>query len=88
MLLAQFARISKLPDGNELVTMSLLVGYFAFAIMSYMVQGYRGQTDNQFRQAGPGMACVMWSLVVADIGGLILPSANGQSIKQLLPVRN
>jgi hypothetical protein len=72
MLLAQFARISQLPNSVELVAMALLLGYFALAILGYMLQGYRRQTDNQFRHATPGLAWLMWSLVVAEIGGFLV----------------
>ncbi|MDX1736168.1 MAG: hypothetical protein R3228_17460 [Halioglobus sp.] len=72
LLLATFAQISQLPATVELVAIGLPLAYFAIAIVGYMVQGYRKETDNQFRDTSTSLAIATWSLVVAEIGGFIV----------------
>ena len=69
LLLATFVELSELPGGVEFVATLLPLAYFALAILSYVVQGLLGKTDNQLRDARPSVAWFMWSLIVAEIGG-------------------
>lgn len=72
LLLAKFIEISELSEGVELIATSLLVAYFAMAIISYMVQGFLKQTDNQLKPVTPLVNGFMWTLVIAEIGGFVV----------------
>ncbi len=81
MLLAEFARISQLPDTVELAAMSLVLFYFATAILTYFVHGLLRDTENQLkppfrigRRSVPGTAIslLMWTLIVAETGGFLV----------------
>jgi len=72
ILIAVFVEISQLSAAVELVATLALVVYFGLAIMTYMIQGYRGQTDNQLREITATTRIFMWSLVAAEIGGFLV----------------
>jgi hypothetical protein len=72
ILLAVFVNISQLPAGLELFAVSLLVGYFAIAIIGYMMHGYKRDTDNQMRNMSAAANLFLWSLVIAEIGGFLI----------------
>lgn len=72
LLLSVFADISQLPDPLELAASSLVLAYFAMAILSYMVQGALKRTDNQIRGAGFAVRAFMWSLIIGEIGGFLV----------------
>ena len=69
ILLAVFAQISELPDTVEIIATALPLAYFALAILGYMSLGLRKETDNQFRGMSASLNALMWTLVVAEIGG-------------------
>ncbi len=69
ILLAVFAQISALPDTVEIIATSLPLAYFALAILGYMSLGLRKETDNQFRGMSTSLNALMWTLVIAEIGG-------------------
>jgi hypothetical protein len=71
-MLAYFAEVSQLANGLELFAISLLVGYFALAIIGYIGHGYRRDTDNQVRDINTAGKVFLWSLVVAEIGGFLI----------------
>ena len=71
-MLAYFTEVSQLANGVELVATALLVTYFAFAIIGYIGHGYRRDTDNQIRDINTTGKVVLWSLVVAEIGGFLV----------------
>lgn len=72
ILIATFLEISQLSDRLELVATILLVAYFFFAIMSYMIQGFKGETNNQLKEMTGLIKWFMWSLIVAEIGGFLI----------------
>ena len=72
ILIAVFVEISQLSGAVELLATLALVIYFALAILTYMIQGMRGQTDNQLREITPATRIFMWSLVTAEIGGFLV----------------
>ena len=65
LLLATFVEISQMSDSVERLAVGLPLTYFAFAIVGYMVHGFRKKTDNQFRNAGPALSSFMWTLIAA-----------------------
>ena len=78
LLIANFAYLSKLPNEIELIATIALVAYFAFAILSYMIQGFRQTTDNQLREVTKTTRIFMWSLIVAEIGGFLVLSSTAR----------
>ena len=50
----------------------LLVLYFAIAIIGYVIQGIKKETDNQIKDMSAGMTALMWSLIIAEIGGFLI----------------
>ena len=72
ILIAVFVEISQLSATVELFATLALVVYFGLAIMTYMIQGYLGQTDNQLREIAATTRIFMWSLVAAEIGGFLV----------------
>jgi hypothetical protein len=71
-MLAGFVEISQLSDALELTAVILLVLYFAIAIIGYVIQGVKKETDNQIKDMSAGMTALMWSLIVAEIGGFLI----------------
>lgn len=72
LLLMMFATISQLADHIEIIATSLVLIYFALAISSYMVQGYRQKTDNQIKGMSAAGRVFMLSLIAAELGGFLV----------------
>jgi hypothetical protein len=80
LLIYQFVLISQLPDWLEMVSVVLLVGYFATAVISYFVHGIKQDTRNQLQlpekdQQTPTQRMIplyMWTLIAAEIGGFLV----------------
>ncbi len=72
VMIAVFIQVSQLSAQLELFAVSLLVAYFAIAIMTYVVHGWKKDTDNQVRNMGAAANVFMWSLVAAEIGGFLI----------------
>jgi len=80
VLIYQFVLISQLPDWLEMLSVILLVGYFATAVISYFVHGIKQDTRNQLRLADGEKAgfihksipIYMWTLIAAEIGGFLV----------------
>ena len=78
VLLAYFARLSVLPATVNIVAAATALGFFGFAIATYIVHGLLRDTNNQFRkphQLGPHhlpgwfMSLSMALLIIAEVGG-------------------
>lgn len=50
LVLAQFARLSVWPEPVDMISVALVVLFFASAVVSYVVHGVLQDTDNQFRR--------------------------------------
>lgn len=81
ILLAKFVEVSQLPGTVELVAVSVVLIYFASAIVTYFVHGLLQDTDNQLKphfhvgkvQLSPGhISFFMWMLIVAEVGGFLV----------------
>lgn len=81
LLLARFCAISQLPATLELWAALFPLLYFGFAILTYIVHGVLGDTDNQLKKphrlgnktmSPISMAGLMWSLIAAEIGGFLV----------------
>lgn len=71
-MLAGFVEVSQLSNTLELTAVILLVLYFAIAIIGYVIQGIKKETDNQIKDMSAGMTALMWSLIIAEIGGFLI----------------
>ena len=71
-MLAAFTEVSQLSNTLELIAVTLLVAYFAIAIIGYIVHGAKKDTDNLIKNMSAGMSALMWSLIVAEIGGFLI----------------
>ncbi len=92
LVLLEFACRSAWTATTNLVATALPVAYFAFAIASYALHGWLGDTDNQLRQPhrlgrgtipAPLVSLFFWSLVLAEIGGFLV--LFGGTLKALAP---
>ena len=72
VMIAVFVDVSQLAAWLELFAVILLVAYFAIAIMTYVIHGWKKDTDNQVRNMSTAANVFMWSLVVAEIGGFLI----------------
>lgn len=72
VMIAVFVEVSQLAAGLELFAVILLVAYFAIAIMTYVIHGWKKDTDNQVKNMSTAATVFMWSLVVAEIGGFLI----------------
>lgn len=72
VMIAVFVEVSQLAAGLELFAVILLVAYFAIAILTYVIHGWKKDTDNQVRNMSTAATVFMWSLVVAEIGGFLI----------------
>lgn len=71
-MLAAFTEVSQLSNTLELIAVTMLVVYFAIAIIGYIIRGAKKDTDNQMKNMSTGMTALMWSLIVAEIGGFLI----------------
>lgn len=72
LLIAVFVELSGFGELVNLLAAGAMIAYFYAAVGSYTVQGWRGQTDNQFRDAAPAVHAFMITLIVAEIGGWLV----------------
>lgn len=73
LLLAAFVELSAWSPGVDIAAAGVVIAFFVFAIIGYMIRGYRRDTDNQFRDnVVPGLDAFMWALIVAEIGGVLV----------------
>ncbi|KZX56568.1 hypothetical protein A3709_05575 [Halioglobus sp. HI00S01] len=72
VLIAAFVNISQLGATLELVATALLVIYFGIAILTYILQGFKAETDNQVHRASGAVRVFMWTLIGAEIGGFLI----------------
>lgn len=69
LLLAPFAELSAWPTAVNLVSVLAVVTFFIAAILTYVIHGWREDTDNQFAQPVRGTHAFMFALIAAEIGG-------------------
>jgi hypothetical protein len=77
LLLAVFASLSAFPVVVNVVAVVLPLFFFAFAIVGYVMHGFRNTTENQFlNPPNPkGVFMLMFALIVAETGGFLVLSA-------------
>jgi heme/copper-type cytochrome/quinol oxidase subunit 2 len=69
LLIAVFVELSSFSDTVNAIAAFTAIAFFVFAIASYMLHGARRDTDNQMRDAVPGLHAFMWLLIVGEVGG-------------------
>jgi hypothetical protein len=71
LLIAVFVELSGWSTTVNAIAAFTVITFFLAAIISYIVQGARRVTDNQFREGDrpPGLHPYMWTLILAEIGG-------------------
>lgn len=81
ILLTKFVEVSQLSNTVELIAVSVVLFYFATAILTYFIHGLLQDTDNQLKtphRLGKTtvqpifMTVMMWSLIVAEVGGFLV----------------
>lgn len=81
LVLAQFARLSVWPEPVDMVSVALVVLFFASAVVSYVVHGVLQDTDNQFRRPyrvgernihGGAVSAYIYLLAACEIVGFMV----------------
>ena len=72
LLVAAFVELSGWRTAVNLLGAGAMALYFYAAVASYMLHGWRRNTDNQVRDRVAGLQPFMASLIVAEIGGWLL----------------
>jgi hypothetical protein len=81
ILLANFAEVSQLSNTIELISVGVVVFYFATAITTYLVHGLLKDTENQLKAphamgqltiSSKVISFYMWTLIAAEIGGFLV----------------
>jgi len=71
LLIATFVELSDWSTAVNLVAAFAVIAFFVGSIAIYVWQGWRKETDNQFRESDrpPGLHSYMWALIVTEIAG-------------------
>lgn len=72
LLIAAFVELSGWGTLVNLLAAGALALYFYISVLSYMVHGWRQDTDNQVRDPVRGFHAFMGTLIVAEIGGWLV----------------
>jgi hypothetical protein len=82
-LVAVFVQLSSFSELVNLLAAGALTFYFYAAVATYVLHGWREDTDNQFRDPMTGLALLMAALIISEIGGWLVLLA-GFIDKQIL----
>ena len=69
LLVAVFVQLSAWPMWVNLTAAMVLVFFFVAAIVSYIVHGFKQDTENQFANADRALRAGMAALVIGEVGG-------------------
>lgn len=72
LLVATFVQFSGWGVVVNLLAAGGMALYFYASVLSYMVHGWKRDTDNQFRRPVPGLKAFMFSLIAVEIGGWLI----------------
>jgi hypothetical protein len=75
LLIATFVELSGFSATVNILAAGAMTFYFYASVTNYTLHGWRGDTDNQFRNPVRGMRAFMVTLIVAEIGGWLVLSA-------------
>ena len=70
LLVAVFVQYDSWTETASLIAAGVLLFFFWGAILGYLVQGVRAQTDNSFRDGDepPGLHPYMYALILGEVG--------------------
>ena len=69
LLVAVFVQLSAWPAWVNLTAAMVLVFFFVIAILTYIVHGWKQDTDNQFANPDRALRVGMTALVIGEVGG-------------------
>jgi hypothetical protein len=72
LLLATFVQLSGWSAFVNLLAAGAMTLYFYAAVATYMLHGWRGDTENQFHDPVAGTHAFMITLIVAEIGAWLV----------------
>ncbi|MEP9393111.1 MULTISPECIES: hypothetical protein [Gordonia] len=72
LLLAALVEFSAWPTWVNLVAAGVPIVFFVGAIITYMLHGWRRDTDNQFAHASTSLRASTTALIVGEIGGVVV----------------
>lgn len=72
LVLIHFLELSPFPEPVNVAAAAAPLAFFALAIATYCVLGYRDETDNQFSERNFATTTGMVLLAAAEIGGFAL----------------
>jgi hypothetical protein len=72
LLVAVFVQLSGWSEAVNLTAAGLMAAYFFASVGDYAVHGWRGRTDNQFRDPMPGLHLMMAALIFTEIGSWLV----------------
>lgn len=72
LVIAVLILFSPFSAGWQIVIVLFPLIYFAIAVASYIREGFKNKTDNMFRERNFETTWIMYSLIVAEIGGMVL----------------
>lgn len=71
VVIAKLIESSPFPVAWQLVAVAFPLVYFAITVIGYMREGYLDRTENIFAEKSVALTIFMYSLIVAEIGGLM-----------------
>ena len=69
LVVAEFAQRSPLSETITYLCVCAPLVFFATAILTYIIHGWKKDTENQFADPGPITTWMMNALIVAEVGG-------------------
>lgn len=72
LLVATFVQLSGFSELVNLLAAGALTFYFYAAVATYVLHGWREDTDNQFRDPTAGLPLLMAALIISEIGGWLV----------------
>jgi hypothetical protein len=72
LIVIKFEEVSGLGTTLNLLGASLIIGFFAIATSTYVMLGFKNETDNQFKTHNFNTTAGMWMLIAAEFSGFLL----------------
>lgn len=72
LLLAALVQFSAWPTWVNVAALAVVIVFFAGAIASYCVHGWRRDTTNQYHPRDAGLVAATVALIVGEVGGTVV----------------
>lgn len=72
LLLAVFVQFSAWPTWVNVVALVVVEAFFAGAIASYCLHGWRRDTENQYHPADRALTAATIALIIGEVGGTLV----------------